>query len=78
MPRPPDGKRKVIMKINIEFDMCDGHGECVIAAPEVFDLNQDGDTVVVLVENPDESLRPKIAAAAKQCPVAAIKFEDDK
>lgn len=66
------------MRINVDFDNCDGHGQCVIAAPEVFDLNDDGDTVIVLIEDPDESLRPKIIAAAKQCPVAAIKLEDDK
>lgn len=66
------------MKIDIDFDMCDGHGECVIAAPEVFDLNEDGDTVVLLDENPDEGLRPKVAAAAKLCPLAVIKVDDDK
>ena len=66
------------MKIDIDFDMCDGHGECVIAAPEVFDLNEDGDTVVLLDENPDEGLRPKVAAAVKLCPLAVIKIEGDK
>ncbi len=63
------------MKIHIEYGMCDGHGECVIAAPEVFDLNDDGDEVVLLDNDPAENLRGKVNAAIKLCPVAAIRRE---
>ncbi|MDM7487543.1 ferredoxin [Rhodococcus sp. GXMU-t2271] len=63
------------MKIQIEYGMCDGHGECVIAAPEVFDLNDEGDEVLLLDDSPAEELRGKVNAAIKLCPVAAIRVE---
>ena len=36
------------MKVLVDYELCEGHGECVIAAPEVFDMNEDGDKVVLL------------------------------
>uniref|UniRef100_UPI003D89D65D ferredoxin n=1 Tax=Gordonia sp. B7-2 TaxID=3420932 RepID=UPI003D89D65D len=66
------------MKISVDYDMCDGHGECVIAAPEVFDLNDDGDTVLLLNDDPGEELRPKVAAAVRLCPVAVLRIEDPR
>lgn len=63
------------MNLHVDYGMCDGHGECVIAAPEVFDLNEDGDTVVVLDDDPSDELLPRVVAAVKLCPVAALKVE---
>ena len=45
------------------------------AAPEVFEL-QDDDTLVVLQETPDESLRDKVDDAIRACPKTAITIED--
>lgn len=64
------------MDIIVDYDRCEGHGECVIAAPEVFDLNDDGDEVIVLDDSPAEALRPKVEAAVKLCPVAALRIAD--
>ncbi|MFE5708798.1 ferredoxin [Rhodococcus koreensis] len=47
-----------------------------MAAPEVFDLNDDGDEVIVLDDAPAEALRPKVEAAVKLCPVAALRIDD--
>ena len=63
------------MKIDVEFDACDAHGNCVIEAPEVFDM--DDDMVVVLDQNPGDDLREKVERAAAVCPVAAIRIIDD-
>ncbi|WP_063002598.1 ferredoxin [Nocardia mikamii] len=62
------------MNIIVDYDRCEGHGECVIAAPEVFDLNDDGDEVVVLDDTPAEALLNKVETAAKLCPVAALRI----
>ena len=62
------------MDIHVDYDRCEGHGECVIAAPEVFDLNDDGDEVIVLDDSPAEALRRKVEAAVKLCPVAALRI----
>ncbi len=29
------------MKVVVDFDVCVAHGECVVAAPEIFELSGD-------------------------------------
>jgi ferredoxin len=62
------------MKITVDFDHCEVHGDCVVAAPEVFDIGDDSDVVQLLDSDPSEELRPKVEAAVRMCPVAAIKL----
>jgi ferredoxin len=64
------------VKINIDWNLCEGHGQCVVAAPEVFDLPDDKDQVTVLDDNPPEGLRDKVERAAMVCPMTAITIED--
>jgi ferredoxin len=45
------------------------------AAPEVFELQED-DNLLILQENPDESLRDKVEAAVRACPKQAITLQD--
>jgi ferredoxin len=59
------------MKVEVDTDLCQAHGECVFAAPEIFEL--DDEDQIHWVENPDESLLEKALQAAKVCPVSAIK-----
>ncbi len=61
------------MKIVIDYDMCQGHGNCEGDAPEVFQLDDDGN-VQILLENPPEELRRKVELAVKYCPTRAIKI----
>lgn len=63
------------MKVIVDTDLCEAHGECVFAAPEIFDLGDDDDVVTVLQEEPGEELRDKAEEAAKVCPVFAITIE---
>ena len=63
------------MKVIVEFDRCELHGDCVLAAPDVFDIGDDDDVVSVLDEHPSEELRPKVEEAIRNCPVAAIRLE---
>jgi ferredoxin len=44
------------------------------AAPEVFQL-QDDDTLLILAETPDESLRGKVTDAIHACPKQAISLQ---
>ena len=64
------------MRVIVDPDVCAAHGDCVIAAPEVFDLGDDDDVVTVLNPDPGEELRAKVAQAASDCPVSAIRIED--
>ena len=63
------------MRIKVDFDLCQGHGECEGEAPEVFELDDDG-KLKVLQENPPEELRAKVERAVKYCPTMALKIED--
>jgi ferredoxin len=63
------------MKVVVEFERCELHGECVMAAPEVFDIGDDSEVVELLDPEPGEELRQKVEEAAMMCPVAAIKIE---
>ncbi len=59
------------MRVIVNHDLCEGNARCVLAAPEVFRL-QDDDQSYVLIERPGEDLRPKVEEAARFCPRQAI------
>ncbi len=62
------------MKVVVDMAVCQDHGQCCFAAPEVFQLDDAG-KLVVLIESPDESLRDKVEEAADVCPLQAITIE---
>ena len=63
------------MKIRTDVVACVGAGQCVVVAPRVFDLTEDG-KVVVLDENPSAELHDEVANAAFACPAFAITLEE--
>ena len=64
------------MKVILDSGRCELHGECVMAAPDVFAIDDDADSVAVLDAQPDEHLRSNVEEAVLMCPVAAIRIED--
>ncbi len=62
------------MKIEADYDRCEGHGLCVDQAPEVFDLDDEGD-LVHHFEGQDVPAELEDAAgrAVDACPVAALR-----
>jgi len=64
------------MKIALDAGLCEAHGECVVAAPEVFDLGEEDDVARVLDASLDASLREKVELAVRLCPVAALRIEE--
>lgn len=65
------------MKIHVDLPLCQGHGQCEEAAPEVFVVGDD-DQVHLLMENPPEELRFKVEEAVRRCPVRALRLGDDE
>ncbi|MFJ9927509.1 MULTISPECIES: ferredoxin [Streptomyces] len=61
------------MRIEIDEDLCCGAGSCVLAAPTVFDQNDDDGTVILLDPAPGAELRTAVREAAARCPTAAIR-----
>jgi ferredoxin len=58
------------MRVHVDLDACESHGQCVFAAPEVFEF--DDDDVITWDATPDDALREKIEQAVRLCPVEAI------
>jgi ferredoxin len=62
------------VRVVVDWDLCESNGLCMAAAPDVFEL-QDNDTLMVLQENPGESLRAAVVDAVRACPKQAITLQ---
>jgi ferredoxin len=58
------------MRIHVDSELCDLHGQCVFAAPEIFSFDDAGE--LVYVADVDDALAAKAQAAASVCPTGAI------
>ncbi|MFM0347832.1 ferredoxin [Paraburkholderia sp. RL17-347-BIC-D] len=65
------------MKIRIEAERCKGHQNCVRAAPQLFEVSEDGSTQLKGCGEVHESLEESALLAADNCPEFAIEIEDD-
>ncbi|MFC3285916.1 ferredoxin [Litchfieldella rifensis] len=63
------------MKICVDRDKCQDHGQCVIAAPDIFRFGEDG--TLLYESHVDESLRDSAEEAADVCPEQAITIMDE-
>jgi ferredoxin len=61
--------------LKADFGACQGYANCVDAAPEVYDIDDDGVVVLLKSEITDDE-RPRIEEAARSCPVNALTIED--
>ena len=62
------------MKIKADFDLCQGHANCMGEAPEVFEVDANG-YLNILQEEPPEELREKVELAVKYSPTGALSLE---
>ncbi|EPJ38157.1 putative Ferredoxin-2 [Streptomyces afghaniensis 772] len=62
------------MKVVVDMNKCQDHGQCVFAAPDVFRMDDDGR--LAHVPDPDDALRDEVEEAADVCPLQAIRIED--
>lgn len=58
------------MKLTVDFAKCQNHGQCAIAAPDVFSMDEEGELVVVA--DPSDDFYDEVEEAADVCPVQAI------
>jgi len=59
------------MKVIIDTDRCTGHGRCYSLAPEVFDADDEGHSMLRVSELP-ENLKAKAQIGVDNCPEGAI------
>lgn len=62
------------MRVEVNHDLCEGHGKCQQAAPEVFDFHENEDQSYVKVDDVSEELKPKVDRAIRLCPRQAISW----
>tara|TARA_R110000823_G_scaffold130015_13_gene257977 strand:+ start:25044 stop:25262 length:219 start_codon:yes stop_codon:yes gene_type:complete len=65
--------------IRADMQLCQGHGECMEEAPEIFEVDYDTPLypqVRVLQARPDNALREKAEAAVKACPNRALSIRE--
>ena len=62
------------MRVLVDMNLCQSHGECVVVAPDVFELGEDD--VLRWTEDVEESRRADMEEAVDVCPMMAIRIED--
>ena len=62
------------MKPVVDHTRCEGHARCEETAPQVFQVDED-DKSQVLVEAVPEALRERVDVAVRVCPRQAISLE---
>jgi len=65
------------MRIDIDEEKCCGAGQCVLAAPDVFDQRDEDGIVVLLDAAPPAEQFAAVREAAQLCPAAAIVVAED-
>jgi ferredoxin len=57
--------------ILVDRKACRGYGNCMLAAPEIFEVDDDN-LVVLLTDSPNPEHEDDVALAVAECPVRAI------
>jgi ferredoxin len=64
-----------VISIKVDRDVCQGYGNCVLALPSVFDIDETGQ-VTLLRESVDNGDLEGLRQAAYDCPTDAITFTE--
>lgn len=63
------------MRIVLDTELCTGHGRCYSLAPELFDTDDEGHSVLLASEVP-EGLESQAWLAVQNCPERCITIEE--
>jgi ferredoxin len=64
-----------VIHVKVNLRLCEGFANCVVAAPDLFDLDDD-DKVIILEEELDGGERARVEEAIRTCPVSALTIAD--
>ena len=65
------------MKVRLDRDRCQGHNRCYALAPELFDVDEYGQALVIGNGTVDAVLEDKARLGVANCPEFAIEIEDE-
>lgn len=60
------------MRVHLDSEKCQGHNRCYALAPELFDVDDFGQAVLLMDGEVPEDLRDKARLSASNCPEFAI------
>ncbi|WP_406031961.1 ferredoxin [Nocardioides sp. NBC_00163] len=63
------------MNVTIDRQACNGYGNCLVAAPDVFDIDPETNVAVLLSGKPDAQDDAAVLEAVADCPARALKAE---
>jgi ferredoxin len=64
------------MRVILDTQNCQAYANCLMTAPEVFDLDEEKGIAIIKQENPAEDLRSAVEEAVRSCPVQALTLEN--
>ncbi len=62
------------LKMTVNWALCDGNGVCAVEAPEIFELDDD-DNLIVLQETIGPELKDKAERSVRVCPKHALSLQ---
>lgn len=65
------------MRVEVNADLCQGHNRCYALAPELFDVDDYGTSIVIGDGSVSPDLEDKARLAVANCPEYAITITDD-
>lgn len=65
------------MRLQLDAEKCQGHNRCYALAPELFDVDDYGQAMLLVDGEVPADLREKARLAASNCPEFAIKVLED-
>jgi len=63
--------------VRVDAQRCQGQNRCYALAPEVFDVDDLGQALVIATGSIPQSLEARVRLAAANCPERAITVSDD-
>ena len=65
------------MRVHLDSEKCQGHNRCYSLAPELFDVDDFGQAVLLMDGELPEALHDKARLSASNCPEFAIKIVEN-
>ncbi|PXW35123.1 UNVERIFIED_CONTAM: ferredoxin [Williamsia faeni] len=63
------------MRIEVDLDLCQGHGMCEMEAPDIFESGRD--SVKILDPQPGSSHSADVERAVRYCPTQALRIVEE-
>ncbi|MCW8379715.1 ferredoxin [Streptomyces justiciae] len=60
-----------MLDVGADYAKCEGYANCIMAAPDVFDVDDLG-VVVVLRDSVEDGERDRVTESVRSCPVSAL------